>query len=255
MDNLMNDLMNNKNFLKHLNNINNLVVTHLPKHENNGSWCGYKYLKGTPNFKKFEGNIIYRGYYHTLKNNIYDNIKTIDNKPSFVIYDNINFINKRINIFNLSSKCNTILEIGCNACHSLLLMLYSNPDSVFYCFDICKRPYTIPIFKYMMSEFPNRINLIEGDSTKTLPKFIIDNNIKFDLFHIDGGHTAEILKSDLENCIKISDNSIFIIDDTHNKVLNKIVLDFSKINNLKKKINNVKHTSNHSIYENISNGV
>lgn len=121
--------------------------------------------------------------------------------------------NKRINLFNLSKDQKTILEIGFNAGHSCLIYLLSNPNSVIYAFDICIHPYVLPCLEYLQKTFgKERIIFTPGNSVETLRDFKGD----IDMFHIDGGHIFEVVKSDLENCYRISRlNSIIVIDDTN----------------------------------------
>ncbi len=53
-----------------------------------------------------------------------------------------------------------------------------------------------------------------GDSTITIPKFIKDTNEKFDLIYVDGAHTYNVCKSDIENCKKLAHpKTILWIDD------------------------------------------
>ena len=83
--------------------------------------------------------------------------------------------------------------------------------------------------------------LIEGDSTKVLiDKFFeteYENGIDF--YHVDGGHTYEIVKHDLVSAYNyMNDNSIIIVDDYHSNVCNlpEVVMavdEFAKENNLK----------------------
>jgi len=64
-------------------------------------------------------------------------------------------------------------------------------------------------------KYPNRHKLIIGDSTKSVPEYIKNNNdIKFDIIYIDGGHEYNIAKQDLINCHKLAHkNTLVILDD------------------------------------------
>ncbi len=122
--------------------------------------------------------------------------------------------NKLIEILN-KYKPKNILEIGFNAGHSSELFLL-NSDANIVSFDIGFHNYVYDGKKYIDLVYPSRHELIIGDSTKSLPEYIVKNPTKkFDLLFIDGGHDYEIAKSDLKNCFKLSnENSIVIIDDT-----------------------------------------
>ena len=128
------------------------------------------------------------------------------------------FINKIINIQNLALNKKKICEIGINACHSLLLMIMSNPDAEYLLFDLNNHKYTEPCLNYIKKSFPNtKITTIFGNSVETIYKYINDNSIElaqYDLCHIDGGHTIDIFSHDYENIKKLSSiNGIIIFDD------------------------------------------
>ncbi len=59
------------------------------------------------------------------------------------------------------------------------------------------------------------VNLIQGNTHETLPKFVEDNkDLKIDFVFIDGGHSFETIESDWDNVQKIIDeNSVVIFDD------------------------------------------
>jgi hypothetical protein len=84
-------------------------------------------------------------------------------------------------------------------------------------FDIAEHSYMKPNLEYIRNKFPNRdITLIEGDSTKTIPKTIRQHKLrhKFDMIHIDGGHARNIAYSDIVNCRSFAHkDTILIIDD------------------------------------------
>jgi hypothetical protein len=144
----------------------------------------------------------------------------IDNQPNSIATE---FETKRMNLFYFSSISNFILEIGFNAGHSSLLFLLSNPTSKIQLFDLGCHSYSKPCFDYLNKLFPNRLFILWGDSTITCPQFVdmkknIDNtNILHDnpmLIHIDGGHTKDILESDMSNMKKVANkDTIVIVDD------------------------------------------
>jgi predicted O-methyltransferase YrrM len=122
------------------------------------------------------------------------------------------FINKVKNISNLvlNKNIKNVMEIGFNSGFSTLLMLISNPNIKITCYDLGEHKYTIPCYELLKEIFKDRINIIIGDSTKTLK----NDNIKYDLIHIDGGHTTEIANSDIINSYRLSkQGTILIMDD------------------------------------------
>jgi predicted O-methyltransferase YrrM len=120
-------------------------------------------------------------------------------------------LKRLISDFNIKN----ILEIGFNAGHSADLFL-SNSLSNVTSFDINDHNSVKCGKEYIDKKFPSRHTLIIGDSTKTIPEYIINNNSKtFDLIFIDGGHTYEIAMADLLNCKKLAHkDTIVIMDDT-----------------------------------------
>jgi predicted O-methyltransferase YrrM len=119
-----------------------------------------------------------------------------------------------------------IAEIGFNAGHSCVCMLVLFPNSKITIFDIDKHKYTQKCFNLLDNAFPNRLRLIKGDSTKTIPMY--DNKNIHDLVHIDGGHFNDIPLKDLYNSYNylLSNKGYIIFDDTYykNSVLLNIIL-------------------------------
>lgn len=118
-------------------------------------------------------------------------------------------------------KIKNIAEIGFNAGHSCACFLILFPKSTITIFDLCEHPYTERCFDLLNTMFPNRIKLIKGDSTQTVPSF---NTHDYDLVHIDGGHFEDIPFHDLNNTYNqlLSDKGFIIYDDTTYK--NSILL-------------------------------
>ena len=76
--------------------------------------------------------------------------------------------------------------------------------------DIAEHKYTIPCYNALKEMFGERINFIKGDTLKTLP----DITETFDLIHIDGGHSDELVINDIEHSYRIADNqTILLMDD------------------------------------------
>jgi predicted O-methyltransferase YrrM len=122
------------------------------------------------------------------------------------------FLNKSKNISNLvlNKNIKNIMEIGFNSGFSALLMLLTNPNIYISCFDLGEHKYTMPCYIKIKETFGDRINIIIGDSTKTLQNV----NDNYDLIHIDGGHSTEVADSDIINSYRLSkQGTILIMDD------------------------------------------
>jgi predicted O-methyltransferase YrrM len=132
--------------------------------------------------------------------------------------------NKQANLFNAAATAKTSLaEIGFNAGHSALLFFLAAPPEVrFTFFDIAEHSYTLPCFEYLRSAFPDRYaELHAGDSRVTLPAFIHNNpDAKFDVIHVDGGHTHDVVINDMDAALQLSHGgSLLIIDDTNDPMI------------------------------------
>ena len=122
------------------------------------------------------------------------------------------FLNKAKNISNmvLHSHVKNVMEIGFNAGFSALLMLITNPNIQLTCFDLGEHSYTYPCYLKLKETFGSRISLIQGDSTKTL----IGETNKYDVIHIDGGHSTAVAESDILNSYRLTNpGCILIMDD------------------------------------------
>jgi len=128
-----------------------------------------------------------------------------------------NLIPKQRNLMRAAKHGNRILEIGFNAGHSTLLFLLSNPECTVQAFDLGNHSYARPCCEYLQEQFPGRLNVLWGDSTVTIPLYIVDhiNDPKFDVLHLDGGHMSHVARSDFRYTRLLShEDSWVIIDDT-----------------------------------------
>jgi predicted O-methyltransferase YrrM len=117
----------------------------------------------------------------------------------------------------LTNKPNiNVMEIGFNAGHSAEVFLENNKELTLTSFDLGAHKYVSTAKEYIDATYPNRHNLILGDSRKTIPTYLKNNkHIKFDVIFIDGGHSYEIAKADMENCFYLAHkDTIVILDDT-----------------------------------------
>ncbi len=122
------------------------------------------------------------------------------------------FLNKTKNISNvlLNRNLKKVMEIGFNSGFSVLLMLLTNPNIVVTCVDIGEHIYVKPCYEKLKETFGDRIQLIIGDSTKIL----LDVTDKYDLIHIDGGHSTKVATCDIINSYNLSKKgTILIMDD------------------------------------------
>jgi predicted O-methyltransferase YrrM len=115
-----------------------------------------------------------------------------------------------------NDKIHNILEIGMNAGHSSCLFLENNKQCNVISFDIGSHDYVQIGKQYIDNTYPNRHELIIGDSKTTIPLYTnINQEIKMDLIFIDGGHDYETAIDDLMNCRNLSHkDTILIMDDT-----------------------------------------
>jgi len=108
-----------------------------------------------------------------------------------------------------------IMEIGFNAGHSSELFL-KNSDAIVYSFDIGSHfnQYLQLGKKYINKTYPQRHTLVFGDSKLSIPRFCKENDIKFDIIFIDGGHDYITAKSDLIHSKNLAHkDTIVIMDD------------------------------------------
>ena len=122
------------------------------------------------------------------------------------------FLPKRKSIIVSCKNKTNALEIGFNSGYSAVLILLSNLNIKLTCVDIGYHKYTIPCYNQIKQDFGDRIELLIGDSRNVVPTI----NDRFDLVHIDGGHTLEIAECDIINSNKLlMNNSVIIMDDVN----------------------------------------
>lgn len=130
-----------------------------------------------------------------------------------------------INLLTYRGNITNVLEIGFNAGFSALLMLLTNSHIHITCVDLGEYCYTLPCFRVLQEHFGDRIHLIIGDSQKVIPTL----HHKYDLIHIDGGHTEEVASNDIQNTHFLTKpQTILIMDDTNDYMLSMLWEERSK---------------------------
>jgi hypothetical protein len=141
--------------------------------------------------------------------------------------------NKRDNYKKAVSGKSKICEIGFNAGHSLLVMLYENPNAEYTLFDLGEHNYSKPCFEYIKSIFPQtKMQIFWGDSRETMKQYLLEpTHTKFDFIHIDGGHTEDVFRVDwIHSYQLIQDNGVIIFDDTDLPIIKTFVNQLIKNN-------------------------
>lgn len=112
----------------------------------------------------------------------------------------------RRNVWRAARFKREMLEVGFNAGHTALLALASNPSLRYVGVDICINPYVRSCAKYLSNVFPGRVDFFVGDSREVLPALCaqIEMVERFDLIHIDGGHTAGNCRTDIHNSLPLA---------------------------------------------------
>jgi len=143
------------------------------------------------------------------------------------------YVNKTKNIVNLllNKNIKNVMEIGFNSGFSALLMLLTNPNIHITCIDLGEHKYMTPCYIKLKETFNERIDIIVGDSRVILK----DMNDVYDLIHIDGGISTEVVNSDIINSYRLSKpGSILIMDDYDFEKLHELWDSYIEKYNLKK---------------------
>lgn len=120
-------------------------------------------------------------------------------------------------LINLTNQPNiNVMEIGFNAGHSSEVFLKNNNNLTVVSFDLGDQDCSAPAKEYIDETYPNRHELIIGDSTTTVPIYLENNkDKKFDFIFIDGGKDYDVVNADMVNCSHFAHkDTIVAVNDT-----------------------------------------
>jgi predicted O-methyltransferase YrrM len=92
-----------------------------------------------------------------------------------------------------------VLEVGFNAGLGAAAFLEASPQVHVVSFDLAEHPYVVACAQHLRTRFPDRLQLVMGDSLQTLPRFAAATGARFDLVLIDGGHEEATCRADIAN--------------------------------------------------------
>jgi len=112
----------------------------------------------------------------------------------------------------------TVCETGFNVGTSTYIWLSSPHIEKVWSFDLnIQIPTKKMAHDYLQNKFPGKLFVTEGDSTKTLPKFVDTHpDVECDLIFVDGGHIFDIPELDLRNMRRMTPKTgAFVLADDY----------------------------------------
>ncbi|OZF47018.1 class I SAM-dependent methyltransferase [Rhodococcus sp. 14-1411-2a] len=108
-----------------------------------------------------------------------------------------------------------ICEIGFNAGFSSWAFLDASPDTTVVSFDLAAYAYSDAAKAHIDEHFPGRHTLIQGDSHTTIAAYAKEHpDMRFDVIFIDGDHSVEGARADLDDLRALATaESVVIMDD------------------------------------------
>ena len=166
--------------------------------------------KGIPLLDK-NSVLKYKAYHLALQRIIYPDIRFVEgNSGDFPEQSRIYFEIGR------QEFVKTVCEVGLNAGHGTLIWLLSNPEILMYSFEIGIYYYSRPMANVLQRLFPDRLWMVYGNSSATIPEFLARYpSVKCDVIIIDGDHEV-VYKNDFDNMRSLAsrDGHLLIVDDT-----------------------------------------
>ena len=139
---------------------------------------------------------------------------------------------KRRRLFEIARRGKSLLEIGVNGGHSLLLAKLANPALKCTGIDICKQispnwgrvdVYTPRAMQWLKTRFPGDFVFHMGDSLLEAPRFAVTNpEAQIDILHVDGDKQTYF--RDIVNLMPVlHKESLIVVDDTNLRTVQGMV--------------------------------
>jgi hypothetical protein len=119
---------------------------------------------------------------------------------------------KHETLFKALAGKDHLFEIGFNAGHSALLALERSAARV-TSLDAGFNPYTPEAAEFLRREYPDRFGFLLRDSRRMLELRDAVDFTNVDLYHIDGGHSARVFRSDIAAVLQLSRPGAWILVD------------------------------------------
>ncbi len=117
------------------------------------------------------------------------------------VYDHTSYEKQEL-LYDKAKRASSVLEVGSYVGHSLFIMLLANPTLNITSIDISDK-YVGPALRVLNKHFNNRVRFIHADSLTGL-KQLENEGAKFDLFHLDGEHSEELIIQEYGFCSRMS---------------------------------------------------
>jgi SAM-dependent methyltransferase len=138
-----------------------------------------------------------------------------------------NLFLKQQGLFDLivKTQASSILEIGVNTGHSLLIMLLAHRFSQskdtlkLVTFDLCECKHTQACVEYLNQHFGNVIELIPGACPGTLKQYFQDHpECHFDIYHVNGCRQWKVVWQELLLCGKQAKENDYVLLDAKKRI-------------------------------------
>eukprot|EP00756_Hemistasia_phaeocysticola_P021990 Hpha_TRINITY_DN15805_c0_g6::TRINITY_DN15805_c0_g6_i1::g.190181::m.190181 len=111
----------------------------------------------------------------------------------------------------------TLCETGFNAGHSAVAFLLGRGASRVVSFDLMTQAYSRATLDWLRAVFgPERLDVIAGDTSKTLPRVAASGELRCDAISVDAAHNARACRRDLRGLTRMTSSTRVpvLMDDT-----------------------------------------
>merc|ERR1711988_404874 len=140
------------------------------------------------------------------KRNPMEITKTIDSTLSIA---RLSRLPKLLYALASDSGCvSNVCEVGFNGGHSAAMWLHANPSANVYSFDMFDYDWATLGVRWLQNDMATmfgytkvgeRLHAIHGNSTNSVPRFHMNQQVRCDLIFIDGGYDSNTVAEDLAN--------------------------------------------------------